>query len=69
MHKDLNVTCSDFAFGGRLAGTDHLRDRDADSLSGGQKQLVWIAMAIAQARSCPCWTSRRRSSILATNWK
>ncbi|GAA0720422.1 iron complex transport system ATP-binding protein [Halorubrum trapanicum] len=32
----------------RLAGIDHLRDRDVDSLSGGQKQLVWIAMAIAQ---------------------
>ncbi|WP_206731717.1 ABC transporter ATP-binding protein [Halorubrum amylolyticum] len=32
----------------RLAGIDHLRERDVDSLSGGQKQLVWIAMAIAQ---------------------
>ena len=31
-----------------LAGIEHLRERDADSLSGGQKQLVWIAMAIAQ---------------------
>jgi len=31
-----------------LAGIEHLRDRDVDSLSGGQKQLVWIAMAIAQ---------------------
>ncbi|MBP1985988.1 ABC transporter ATP-binding protein [Halolamina salifodinae] len=32
----------------QLAGIDHLRDRDVDSLSGGQKQLVWIAMALAQ---------------------
>jgi iron complex transport system ATP-binding protein len=31
-----------------LAGIDHLRDRDAGSLSGGQKQLVWIAMILAQ---------------------
>ncbi|GAB7013943.1 ABC transporter ATP-binding protein [Halolamina salina] len=31
-----------------LAGIEHLRDRDVDSLSGGQKQLVWIAMALAQ---------------------
>ncbi|RDI69942.1 ABC transporter ATP-binding protein [Halopelagius longus] len=32
----------------RLAGIEHLRERDVDSLSGGQKQLVWIAMALAQ---------------------
>ncbi|QLH76984.1 ABC transporter ATP-binding protein [Halosimplex rubrum] len=31
-----------------LAGVDHLRDRDVGSLSGGQKQLVWIAMVLAQ---------------------
>jgi len=31
-----------------LAGVDHLRDRDLGSLSGGQKQLVWIAMVLAQ---------------------
>ena len=31
-----------------LAGVDHLRDRDLGSLSGGQKQLAWIAMALAQ---------------------
>jgi len=31
-----------------LAGVTHLRDRDLGSLSGGQKQLVWIAMALAQ---------------------
>lgn len=31
-----------------LAGIDHLRDREMGSLSGGQKQLVWIAMALAQ---------------------
>jgi iron complex transport system ATP-binding protein len=31
-----------------LAGCDHLRDRDVGSLSGGQKQLAWIAMALAQ---------------------
>lgn len=31
-----------------LAGIDHLRDRDVSSLSGGQKQLVWIAMVLAQ---------------------
>ncbi|GAA0272460.1 ABC transporter ATP-binding protein [Halobacterium noricense] len=32
----------------RLAGIEHLRERDVDSLSGGQKQLVWIAMTLAQ---------------------
>ncbi|WP_134671711.1 ABC transporter ATP-binding protein [Halorussus marinus] len=31
-----------------LAGIEHLRDREVGSLSGGQKQLVWIAMALAQ---------------------
>lgn len=31
-----------------LAGVDHLRDREVSSLSGGQKQLVWIAMVLAQ---------------------
>jgi len=31
-----------------LAGVDHLRDRQVGSLSGGQKQLVWIAMVLAQ---------------------
>jgi iron complex transport system ATP-binding protein len=31
-----------------LAGVEHLRDRDLGSLSGGQKQLAWIAMALAQ---------------------
>jgi len=31
-----------------LAGVGHLRERSVDSLSGGQKQLVWIAMVLAQ---------------------
>jgi iron complex transport system ATP-binding protein len=31
-----------------LAGVDHIRDREVGSLSGGQKQLVWIAMVLAQ---------------------
>ncbi|WP_081655543.1 ABC transporter ATP-binding protein [Halopiger goleimassiliensis] len=31
-----------------LAGIEHLREREVGSLSGGQKQLVWIAMALAQ---------------------
>jgi iron complex transport system ATP-binding protein len=31
-----------------LAGCDHLRDREIGSLSGGQKQLAWIAMVLAQ---------------------
>jgi ABC-type cobalamin/Fe3+-siderophores transport system ATPase subunit len=31
-----------------LAGVDHLRDKDVGSLSGGQKQLAWIAMVLAQ---------------------
>ncbi|WP_415380341.1 ABC transporter ATP-binding protein [Halosimplex sp. TS25] len=31
-----------------LAGVGHIRDRDVGSLSGGQKQLVWIAMILAQ---------------------
>ena len=31
-----------------LAGIEDLRDTDVGSLSGGQKQLTWIAMALAQ---------------------
>lgn len=31
-----------------LAGIEHLRDREVGQLSGGQKQLVWIAMVLAQ---------------------
>ncbi|WP_231186826.1 ABC transporter ATP-binding protein [Haladaptatus sp. DYF46] len=31
-----------------LAGVEHLRERPVGSLSGGQKQLVWIAMVLAQ---------------------
>jgi iron complex transport system ATP-binding protein len=31
-----------------LAGIDDLRHRELSSLSGGQKQLVWIAMVLAQ---------------------
>ncbi|MUV85070.1 ATP-binding cassette domain-containing protein [Natronomonas sp. CBA1123] len=31
-----------------LAGCDHLRDREVGSLSGGQKQLAWVAMVLAQ---------------------
>ncbi|MFC4451463.1 ABC transporter ATP-binding protein [Halorussus aquaticus] len=31
-----------------LAGVNDLRDRDVGALSGGQKQLVWIAMVLAQ---------------------
>jgi iron complex transport system ATP-binding protein len=31
-----------------LAGISHLREREVGSLSGGQKQLVWIAMVLAQ---------------------
>jgi iron complex transport system ATP-binding protein len=31
-----------------LAGIEHLRGREVSSLSGGQKQLVWIAMVLAQ---------------------
>jgi iron complex transport system ATP-binding protein len=31
-----------------LAGIEHLRDREVGSLSGGQKQLVWVAMVVAQ---------------------
>ncbi|WP_157526091.1 ABC transporter ATP-binding protein [Halorientalis sp. IM1011] len=31
-----------------LTGIDHLRDDHVGSLSGGQKQLVWIAMVLAQ---------------------
>lgn len=31
-----------------LAGVSHLRDREVSSLSGGQRQLVWIAMTLAQ---------------------
>ncbi|MDF9744393.1 ABC transporter ATP-binding protein [Natrinema salsiterrestre] len=30
------------------AGCGHLRDREVGSLSGGQKQLAWIAMVLAQ---------------------
>ncbi|MFC6724640.1 ABC transporter ATP-binding protein, partial [Halobium palmae] len=31
-----------------LAGVEHLRDQEVGNLSGGQKQLVWIAMVLAQ---------------------
>jgi len=31
-----------------LAGVDHLRDRNLGQLSGGQAQLAWIAMVLAQ---------------------
>ncbi|HET7323564.1 MAG TPA: ABC transporter ATP-binding protein [Halococcus sp.] len=31
-----------------LAGVSHLRDREIGSLSGGQKQLAWIGMVLAQ---------------------
>jgi iron complex transport system ATP-binding protein len=31
-----------------LAGVDHLRDRALTGLSGGQKQLAWVAMSLAQ---------------------
>ncbi|MFT4891635.1 MAG: iron complex transport system ATP-binding protein [Halobacteriales archaeon] len=31
-----------------LTGVEHLRHREVGSLSGGQKQLVWIAMVLAQ---------------------
>jgi iron complex transport system ATP-binding protein len=31
-----------------MTGVGHLRDRELGSLSGGQKQLVWIAMVLAQ---------------------
>ncbi|MEE6209761.1 ABC transporter ATP-binding protein [Salarchaeum sp. III] len=31
-----------------LAGVTHLYDRELGSLSGGQKQLAWIAMTLAQ---------------------
>jgi iron complex transport system ATP-binding protein len=31
-----------------LAGIGHLRGREVGSLSGGQKQLAWIAMVLAQ---------------------
>ncbi|WP_207586762.1 ATP-binding cassette domain-containing protein [Halomontanus rarus] len=31
-----------------LAGVDHLREETVGNLSGGQKQLAWIAMVLAQ---------------------
>ncbi|WP_049970902.1 ABC transporter ATP-binding protein [Haladaptatus cibarius] len=31
-----------------LAGVGHLRDKEMSNLSGGQKQLAWIAMVLAQ---------------------
>jgi len=31
-----------------LAGCGHLRDREVGQLSGGQKQLAWVAMVLAQ---------------------
>ncbi|WP_227357019.1 ABC transporter ATP-binding protein [Haladaptatus salinisoli] len=31
-----------------LAGVSHLRDEEMGSLSGGQRQLAWIAMVLAQ---------------------
>lgn len=32
----------------KLGGVEHLRDEAVDELSGGQKQLAWIAMTLAQ---------------------
>ena len=32
----------------RLAGVDHIRGQELNNLSGGQKQLAWIAMVLAQ---------------------
>jgi len=32
----------------QLAGVEHLRDTELGQLSGGQKQLAWIAMVLAQ---------------------
>lgn len=46
-----NVTDADQAAVNRameLAGVGHLRTRELGSLSGGQKQLAWIAMILAQ---------------------
>jgi iron complex transport system ATP-binding protein len=34
-----------------LAGIEHLRSRRVDELSGGQKQLAWVAMVLAQQPS------------------
>lgn len=31
-----------------MSGCGHLRNREVGSLSGGQKQLAWVAMALAQ---------------------
>lgn len=31
-----------------LVGVDHLREREVGSLSGGQKQLAWLALVLAQ---------------------
>lgn len=31
-----------------MAGVKHLRDAEVGQLSGGQKQLAWIAMVLAQ---------------------
>lgn len=31
-----------------LAGVEHIRDEEISELSGGQKQLAWIAMTLAQ---------------------
>jgi iron complex transport system ATP-binding protein len=43
---DADVAAVDRAI--ELAGCGHLRDREIGSLSGGQKQLAWIAMVLAQ---------------------
>ena len=46
-----SLTASDHAAVDRaidLAGVDHLRDAELGQLSGGQKQLAWIAMVLAQ---------------------
>jgi len=46
-----SVTDADWAAVDRaieLAGVSHLRDAELRNLSGGQKQLAWIAMVLAQ---------------------
>ncbi|MDG5778049.1 ABC transporter ATP-binding protein [Haloarculaceae archaeon H-GB1-1] len=45
-HTDADHEAVDRAI--ELAGVDQLRDTQMGNLSGGQKQLVWIAMVLAQ---------------------
>ena len=49
-------------------GAEHLRDRWMHEISGGEKQRVVLARALAQQPWCCCWTSLRCTWTSARKW-